>query len=506
MYNFVVLATAMLLVAGFSFFTTPSKTSADILIASSGPTTPETVDVHFDKHISGEDRGYELSDFSYHVTGNGVDEVVWHDNSIALEVGTYTIEEIVPEGFVKSDWRIGWYGECEAGDTFTTTITIDDGNVDHGTLDCQADNQYRPDHGDGDPILGCTDPEAINFDPEATEDDQSCEYDDIPTTTGSINGFKWNDDGDGEWEDDELGLPNWTILLKDSEGTVIGSTSTNEDGEFWFTDLIPGTYTVCEEQQSSWTQIYPGEDGCHEVAVVGEEVSGDINFGNKPILRDEGDDTFRIEGYVWHDNNENTVWDGFEEEIKIEDEQSGWTVQITNGEDTFTTTTDETGFYYFEVPAGTWTITEVLQEGWVLITPVSGNFVVTVPSSEVLSFGERVWAFIMPTAHAAVIETLGPFNFGNNVLVTTTPTPPSSGGGSGGGGKKIELSGGGSGSSSGSSTPEPEVLGEQVSIVPFGAPDTGAGGTSPHRSSTGLILLFLTLGLTAVGSYRYRTI
>ena len=112
-------------------------------VASCGPVEP-TVNLYLNKQISGETLGYALSDFSYRVTGNNVDTIVPHDSFIPLPEGTYTIEEIVPDGFIKDDWRIGWYGQCERGSTFTTTITIDERNIDHGTLYCEADNQYRP--------------------------------------------------------------------------------------------------------------------------------------------------------------------------------------------------------------------------------------------------------------------------------------------------------------------------------------------------------------------------
>ncbi len=105
----------------------------------------DTVYLHLSKAISGETLGYDLSDFSYRVTGNGIDVIVPHNQTVALPAGTYTIEELVPPDFIKPDWRIGWYGECESGSTFFTTVTIDEGNIDHGTLYCQADNQYRPD-------------------------------------------------------------------------------------------------------------------------------------------------------------------------------------------------------------------------------------------------------------------------------------------------------------------------------------------------------------------------
>ena len=54
------------------------------------------------------------------------------------------------------------------------------------------------------------------------------------------------------------------------------------------------------------------------------------------------------------------------------------------------------------------------------------------------------------------------------------------GGGGGGGGRKIELGGGGSGTTGDPDPgPTPQVAGEQVSVVPFGAPNAGAGGAAP---------------------------
>lgn len=107
-----------------------------------------TVDLYLNKHISGETLGYALADFSYRIVGNGLDIIAPHDSYTPLPVGTYTIEELVPDDFVKSDWRIGWYGQCERGSTFTTTITIEERHINYGTLYCEADNQYRPSHGD----------------------------------------------------------------------------------------------------------------------------------------------------------------------------------------------------------------------------------------------------------------------------------------------------------------------------------------------------------------------
>lgn len=111
------------------------------------------VNLYLNKQISGANQGFEPSDFSYLVTGTSTfgeyfEVVVPHDSFVKLPVGTFTIEELVPESFDKEDWRIGWYGQCERGSDFTTTIEIEDRHLDWGTLYCEADNQYRPDHGD----------------------------------------------------------------------------------------------------------------------------------------------------------------------------------------------------------------------------------------------------------------------------------------------------------------------------------------------------------------------
>ena len=57
---------------------------------------------------------------------------------------------------------------------------------------------------DEEEIPGCTDPEANNYDPEATEDNGSCEYDEIPGCTDrTANNFDPNateDDGSCEYD------------------------------------------------------------------------------------------------------------------------------------------------------------------------------------------------------------------------------------------------------------------------------------------------------------------
>jgi hypothetical protein len=183
----------------------------------------------------------------------------------------------------------------------------------------------------------------------------------------------------------------------------------------------------------------------------------------------DDDDTYRIQGYTWHDNNRNEEWDGLndDEEGNEEDSLSGWTVRITNGDgDDRETTTDENGFYYFDVPAGTWTITEEEEGGWLRTTQESHT--VTVPEVEEVTFLDSIFNFIIPTTYAAVIGSpYGDYNFGNDRRS----------GGGGGGGTRVDRTPDGDVLGA-SDSPKPLVLGDQVSAVPAGAPNTGKGGVA----------------------------
>jgi uncharacterized repeat protein (TIGR01451 family)/fimbrial isopeptide formation D2 family protein len=192
-----------------------------------------------------------------------------------------------------------------------------------------------------------------------------------------FGGYKWDDlNGNGEWDDGEPALEGWTIKLVpscsenfsdydlspddvlnlsdlalfaqlygqndlavdlDSDGLVdeddfncfkdaYGSTpdtlptysvETGKDGSYKFTDMLPGVYQVCEEQQEGWNQTYPSEnDGCHYVFTGpnSDVKKMNYNFGNTA----EG----KISGYKFEDLNANSEWnDG---ELGLEN----WTIEL----------------------------------------------------------------------------------------------------------------------------------------------------------------------------------
>jgi hypothetical protein len=74
------------------------------------------------------------------------------------------------------------------------------------------------------------------------------------TVLGSIHGFKFLDaDGDGILDSTESGLAGIEFFLLDSGGDQIATTISDVDGLFGFEQLMPGTYTVGEVDDSLLT-------------------------------------------------------------------------------------------------------------------------------------------------------------------------------------------------------------------------------------------------------------
>ncbi len=226
---------------------------------------------------------------------------------------------------------------------------------------------------------------TITLDDESIE---ACDGDTDPQVEPvlyDVYGYKWNDtNGDGDWDDlNEFPMSDWTIEVTNGVDTF--ATTTDANGYYYF-EVPAGEWVVSEVQQVGWTQTFPVEPntctysfyGANDkqllVKVLEDYVyqdeyyyQGDFcNFGNQ--ADDDGgnggdEEMFTIEGYKFEDVDGN----GFpNEEIYLAD----WTIEVTNGVDTFATTTDANGYYYFEVPAGEWVVSEVQQVGWTQTFPV----------------------------------------------------------------------------------------------------------------------------------------
>lgn len=116
---------------------------------------------------------------------------------------------------------------------------------------------------------------------------------------GSIHGVKWRDDDeDGMKDTDERRLKGWTIELDNG-----ATTTTDDNGEYWFKNLTPGTYEVSEVLKPGWIQTAPPGESYTVTLQSGEAKMG-WDFGNFPP-RDFGDapdiyPTLNADDGPWH--------------------------------------------------------------------------------------------------------------------------------------------------------------------------------------------------------------
>ena len=141
----------------------------------------------------------------------------------------------------------GWNGNnvtitSESGDVLLTG-TLESGS--EGTLSFSLNFD-----GECGPIYGCTDQSAVNFNPDANEDDGSCQYPIAGCTDSTATNFNpeaLEDDGSCEYPIDCEGLTNVTIdvteggypyevswELADLTGSTGSTSACLEDGCYWF--------------------------------------------------------------------------------------------------------------------------------------------------------------------------------------------------------------------------------------------------------------------------------
>ena len=104
----------------------------------------------------------------------------------------------------------------------------------------------------------------------------------------SISGQTFNDlNGNGHHDEGDPGLPGWTIFLDLNHTGVLDPgdpwTVSDENGNYSFTNLGPGTYDVREVAQDGWVQTTADPDPI--VASVGIYVTNvtGVEFGNQMV-------------------------------------------------------------------------------------------------------------------------------------------------------------------------------------------------------------------------------
>jgi hypothetical protein len=95
---------------------------------------------------------------------------------------------------------------------------------------------------------------------------------------GALSGKVFNDtNANGAEDPGESGLAGWTVRLT---GPVVDSTITGGGGEWSFTGLPAGAYTVSQDQQDNWLQSLPASYGNHSVTVTNGLDTAGLDFGN----------------------------------------------------------------------------------------------------------------------------------------------------------------------------------------------------------------------------------
>ncbi len=195
----------------------------------------------------------------------------------------------------------------------------------------------------------------------------------------SISGMKFHDlDGNGLKDAEEPGLADWTIFMDQNSNDTFdigeASTTTDVNGNYTFSNLGPGTYTLREVQQSGWTQTTSNPAGI--VATSGMNING-VDFGN---FRNAWATACK---FIDADGNIQTTGD--------QTAKAGWTVHLSkNGQTIDTQVTDENGCYTWNnlLPGFSYDTSEEVPAGWTALTPTSHNF------GPVVSGGEYSYTFI----------------------------------------------------------------------------------------------------------------
>ena len=157
----------------------------------------------------------------------------------------------------------------------------------------------------------------------------------------SLSGYKLDDCTN-------VGLPGWSITVKNATGSVVGTGTTDDAGYWEVCNLVEGVYNVSETMQTGWVAVNPA-DGYQDITLVDQDV-GNVNFTNQKLLC--------VSGYKLDDCTNVGL--------------PGWTITLNNSSYTTSTTTDRDGFYEFcNLMPGTYTVEETIEAGWTNSTPTS---------------------------------------------------------------------------------------------------------------------------------------
>lgn len=249
-----------------------------------------------------------------------------HYKFIGLHPGTYSIRQIQPAGFFDGRDTAGTINGVSVG------TALNPGDLISSILIRQGQNGVNYNFGELRPA----------------------------TLSGRVH---VDSDGDCLYDPGELLLAGVTIRLINNAGVEVATAQTNDQGVYQFNNVLPGTYTVVQDQPSGYFSgtARPGSAGgvketsdrIGSITLGSGEVAVDYDFCEKPPAE--------LSGYVYVDQNNNNFRDNGETPIP------GTRIDLidSNGRQVATTTTDASGFYRFTfLPAGQYTLRQTQPVGF----------------------------------------------------------------------------------------------------------------------------------------------
>ncbi|HET6880554.1 MAG TPA: peptidylprolyl isomerase [Pirellulales bacterium] len=201
-------------------------------------------------------------------------------------------------------------------------------------------------------------------------------------TVDSIDGTVFTDvNGNAQFDVGESGLAGRTVFLNNDGSGVPDannpSTTTDANGNYHFSGLAAGSYTVAEVLPANASLTTP----LQTATVSADHTASGVNFGERVA----------VEGFVFQDANGNGGFDPGELPV------SGRTVFLNiDGSgvpdaNNPSTTTNANGVYYFaNLAPGSYSVTEVVPTGVTLTTPATRAVVVQAGQTTLnVNFGEQ---------------------------------------------------------------------------------------------------------------------
>ena len=189
-----------------------------------------------------------------------------------------------------------------------------------------------------------------------------------------VGDFVWNDtDKDGVQDATEAGVQGVTVTLYNSSNTAVATTMTDAFGEYSFTYVAVGSYTVGFSNLPAYyvftTQSTSNDTGS-DANTSGRTNAFTVTAGTSNYSLDAGIyyGKATIGDYVWYDQNGNGLQDNAEAGI------ANTEVRLLSSTGTLlsTTTTNGSGYYSFAVVPGSYVV-EFYRAGWSLTTQTIGT-------------------------------------------------------------------------------------------------------------------------------------